>query len=78
MEEDLERRVKKTIIGHLKVESDRVVDTATFADLGADSLDTVEIVMALEEEFSIEISDDDLETITTVGEAVALVRKLAP
>ena len=62
---------KKIIIDHLGVEEDKIVETAVFVDdLGADSLDQVELVMAFEEEFGIEIPDDAAEKIDTVGTAV--------
>ena len=64
-------RVKKIVIEQLEVEEDQVTAEASFAnDLGADSLDTVELVMALEEEFDIEIPDEAAEQIDTVGKAV--------
>ncbi len=73
---DIAARVKKIVIEHLGVEADKVVDTANFIDdLGADSLDTVELVMAFEEEFSVEIPDDAAETIRTVGDAVSFISK---
>lgn len=66
----VEDRVREIIIEQLGVESSQVTELAKFVeDLGADSLDTVELVMALEEEFSIEIPDEDAEKITTVGDA---------
>lgn len=69
-------RVKKIVIEHLGVEGDKVVHTASFIDdLGADSLDTVELVMAFEEEFGIEIPDDAAETIQTVADAVNFIEK---
>ena len=68
---DVAERVKKIVIEHLGVETDKVVESASFIDdLGADSLDTVELVMAFEEEFGVEIPDDAAETIQTVGDAV--------
>lgn len=68
---DIAERVKKIVIEHLGVEEDKVVDSASFVDdLGADSLDTVELVMAFEEEFSIEIPDDVAEKITTIKDAI--------
>ena len=67
----VEERVKKLICEQLGVEEEEVKDDASFVDdLGADSLDTVELVMALEEEFETEISDEEAENITTVKEAV--------
>lgn len=71
-------RVKKIVIEHLSVDADKVVDKANFIDdLGADSLDTVELVMAFEEEFGVEIPDDAAETIVTVGDAVKFLEKNA-
>jgi len=68
---DVAERVKKIVVEHLGVEPEKVVDGANFIeDLGADSLDTVELVMAFEEEFGVEIPDDAAETIVTVGDAV--------
>ncbi len=68
---DTETRVKKIVVEHLGVEEDKVVPSASFIDdLGADSLDTVELVMAFEEEFGVEIPDDAAETIQTVKNAV--------
>ena len=68
---DTEDRVKKIVVEHLGVEADKVITKASFIDdLGADSLDTVELVMAFEEEFGVEIPDDAAETIQTVGDAV--------
>ncbi len=70
MSEVLEK-VKKIIVEHLGVEEDKIVPSASFIeDLGADSLDQVELVMAFEEEFGIEIPDDAAEKLTTVGKAV--------
>ncbi len=68
---DVAERVKRIVVGHLGVASEKVIDSANFIeDLGADSLDTVELVMAFEEEFGVEIPDDAAETIVTVGDAV--------
>ena len=68
---DIAERVKKIVVEHLGVEKDKVVDSASFVDdLGADSLDTVELVMAFEEEFDVEIPDDEAEKITTIQSAV--------
>lgn len=67
----IEERVNKIVVEQLGVAEDLVVNSASFVDdLGADSLDTVELVMALEEEFETEIPDEDAEKITTVQEAV--------
>jgi acyl carrier protein len=69
-------RVKKIIVDQLGVEEELVTSEASFVDdLGADSLDTVELVMALEEEFGIEIPDEDAEKITRVKEAVDYIEK---
>ena len=73
---DIAERVKKIVIEHLGVEEDKVIDSASFVDdLGADSLDTVELVMAFEEEFSIEIPDDVAEKITTIKDAIGHIEK---
>ena len=73
---DIEARVKKIIAEQLGVpESDVTHEKAFVADLGADSLDTVELVMALEDEFGIEIPDDAAESIVTVGDAVKYIDK---
>ena len=73
---DTAERVKKIVIEHLNVDADKVTDNASFIeDLGADSLDTVELVMAFEEEFGIEIPDDAAESIVTVGDAVKYIDK---
>ncbi len=67
-------RVKKVVVEQLDVAEDEVTPQASFVDdLGADSLDVVELVMGLEEEFDIEIPDEDAEKITTVQEAVAYI-----
>jgi acyl carrier protein len=71
-------RVKKIIVDQLGVEEETVTPEASFVDdLGADSLDTVELVMALEEEFGIEIPDEDAEKITKVKEAIDYIDKHA-
>ena len=68
---DVADRVKKIVVERLSVEEDKVVEAASFVDdLGADSLDTVELVMAFEEEFNLEIPADAAEKIGTVGDAV--------
>jgi acyl carrier protein len=75
---DIEERIKKIIIEQLNVEEEQVTPTAHFVeDLGADSLDNVEMVMAFETEFEIEIPDEDTEKITNMEEAVAYVQKRA-
>jgi len=73
---DIAERVKKIVIEHLGVDAGKVIEGASFIDdLGADSLDTVELVMAFEEEFGVEIPDDAAETISTVGDAVGFLEK---
>jgi acyl carrier protein len=68
-------RVKKIVVEHLGVEPDKVTEDASFIDdLGADSLDIVELVMAFEEEFGVEIPDDAAEKITTVRDAIRVYR----
>ena len=72
---DVSEKVKSIIVEQLGVEEGEVKEAAKFIDdLGADSLDTVELVMALEEEFNIEISDEDAEKILTVNDAVSYVK----
>ena len=67
-------KIKKIIVDHLGVDSSKVTEDASFIDdLGADSLDTVELVMAFEEEFGAEISDSEAEKILTVGDAIKFV-----
>jgi len=71
---DIADRVKKIVVEHLGVEEDKITENASFIDdLGADSLDTVELVMAFEEEFGIEIPDDAAENIQTFGDAVKFI-----
>ena len=71
---DIAERVKKIVVKHLGVEADKVTENASFIDdLGADSLDNVELVMAFEEEFGVEIPDDAAETIQTVGDAIKFI-----
>ncbi|MBL8574176.1 MAG: acyl carrier protein [Hyphomicrobiaceae bacterium] len=73
---DIAERVKKIVVEHLGVEAEKVADNASFIDdLGADSLDVVELVMAFEEEFGVEIPDDAAETIQTFGDAVKFLEK---
>ena len=72
---DIADRVKKIVVEHLGVEEDKVVEGAGFIDdLGADSLDTVELVMAFEEEFGVDIPDDAAENIQTVGDDVKFIQ----
>ena len=74
----VDERVKKIIAEQLGVEEDEVTSEASFVeDLGADSLDTVELVMALEEEFGIEIPDEDAEKILSVGKALDYIKEKA-
>ena len=69
-----EDRVKKVIMEQLGVKEDQITDNASFVDdLGADSLDTVELVMAFEEEFEIEIPDEEAEKIATVQDAISYI-----
>ena len=71
---DVVAKVKKIIVEHLGVDEAKVTDEASFIDdLGADSLDTVELVMAFEEEFGSEISDSEAEKILTVGDAIRFI-----
>ena len=75
---DIVNKVKSIIAEQLGVKPEEVTPEASFVeDLGADSLDTVELVMALEEEFGIEITDEDAEKMTTVGEAVKYIEDKA-
>src|SRR3977135_242196 len=76
---DIAQRVKKIVVEHLGVHSDRVTDNANFRDeLEAGSLDTIELVMAFEEEFGCEIPDDAAAQIQTVGDAVKFIEARAP
>ncbi len=73
---DILERVKKIVVENLDVESDKVIESASFIDdLGADSLDLVELVMAFEEEFDIEIPDEVQENIRTVNDAVSQIKQ---
>jgi acyl carrier protein len=75
MSEPTEARVREIIVNELGVEPDKVTDDASFVeDLGADSLDTVELVMAFEEEFGVDIPDEDAEQMRTVGDAIKYLR----
>ena len=74
MTKDVSSKVKKMVADHLGVEETKVIEEANFIDdLGADSLDTVELVMAFEEEFGSEISDTEAEKILTVGDAIKFI-----
>ena len=78
MTKDISGMVKKMVADHLGIDETKVVDEANFIDyLGADSLDTVELVMAFEEEFGSEISDSDAEKILTVGDAIKFIESKA-
>ena len=74
----IDERVKQIVAEQLGVDEEQVTDDASFMDdLGADSLDTVELVMALEEEFDVEISDEDAEKIQTVKDAIEYISKVS-
>ena len=78
MTKDVSNKVKKMVSDHLGIDEAKVVDEANFIDdLGADSLDTVELVMAFEEEFGSEISDSEAEKIHTVGDAIKFIESKA-
>ena len=78
MTKDVSQKVKKMVAEHLGVEEEKVTDESNFIDdLGADSLDTVELVMAFEEEFGSEISDSEAEKILTVGDAIKFIENKA-
>lgn len=77
-EKSIEERVKEIIVEQLGVNPEQVTPNASFIDdLGADSLDTVELVMAFEEEFSVEVPDEDAEKLTTVGDVVRYIEEKA-
>nr|YP_009510874.1 acyl carrier protein [Gracilaria gracilis]AXI96547.1 acyl carrier protein [Gracilaria gracilis] len=67
-------RVKNIVVEQLNTTREEIKEDSTFTSLGADSLDTVELVMALEEEFSLEIDDEEAEKIENIGEAVELIK----
>ena len=76
MSEPIEARVREIIINELGLEPEKVTDDASFVeDLGADSLDTVELVMAFEEEFKLDIPDEEAEKMRTVGDAVRYLKE---
>ncbi|MDR1915530.1 MAG: acyl carrier protein [Synergistaceae bacterium] len=73
--EEVLAKLKELVIDRLNVEEDQIKDDASFVeDLGADSLDIVELIMGIEEEFDVEIPDEDAEKLTNVGEALAYVK----
>ena len=75
MSEEIKGKIKKIVADHLGIEEEKVTEEASFIDdLGADSLDTVELVMAFEEKFGIEIPDDAAETIQTVQNAIDYIQ----
>lgn len=79
MESSVEDRVKQVIVSQLSVEESAVVGKAKFIeDLGADSLDIVELVMAMEETFGVDIPDEDAENIRTVDDAISFITKINP
>jgi acyl carrier protein len=76
---DVSAKVKELIISKLGVSADQVTDNAHFRDdLGADSLDTYDLIMVLEEEFGLQIPDEDAEKLETVGKAVAYIKSKVP
>ena len=76
MADDVAGKVKKIVADHLGIDEAKVIEEASFIDdLGADSLDTVELVMAFEEEFGAEISDSEAEKILTIGDAIKFIEK---
>tara|TARA_B100000315_G_C14430013_1_gene519696 strand:- start:256 stop:495 length:240 start_codon:yes stop_codon:yes gene_type:complete len=78
MTKDVSGKVKKMVADHLGIEESKITEEANFIDdLGADSLDTVELVMAFEEEFGSEISDSEAEKILTVGDAIKFIESKA-
>ena len=74
--EEIRAKIKKIVVENLGVSEDQVTDDAQFSqDLGADSLDQVELVMSLEEEFGAEIRDEDADSLNTVGDAIAYIEQ---
>ena len=76
MSDDIKGKVKKIVADHLGIEEEKVTEEASFIDDLGDSLDTVELVMAFEEEFGSEISDSEAEKILTVGDAIKFIEKI--
>lgn len=76
MNNDIADRVKRIVVDHLGVSADSVTDITTYDELGADSLDTVELLMAYEEEFKLEITDEQAINVKTIGDAIQLITKL--
>tara|TARA_B100000745_G_C19854658_1_gene284055 strand:+ start:65 stop:307 length:243 start_codon:yes stop_codon:yes gene_type:complete len=75
MTEEISNKIKKIITDHLGIDASKLTEDANFVDdLGADSLDTLELVMAFEEEFNFEIPDSAAEKITTVGDAIKFIK----
>ena len=75
--EHIENKVKEIIIDKLGIEESEITDSASFTnDLGADSLDTVELIMEFEKEFNIQIPDDQAENIATVGQAISYIESI--
>jgi acyl carrier protein len=75
-DQEIEAKVKQIIVDELGVEENEIIPSAKFVDLGADSLDQVEFVMGMEEEFEIEIPDDDAEKIVTVQDAYDYIKRV--
>ena len=77
MSDDVKAKIKKIVADHLGIEEEKVTDEASFTDdLGADSLDTVELIMEFEKEFDMQIPDDEAESMKTVGEAIKYIENL--
>ena len=74
---DNTEKIREIVVKHLEVDAEMVVESANFTNLGADSLDCVELIMAIEEEFGFEVPGHDVATVLTVGDAVELVAKYA-
>lgn len=74
--DDIAGRVKKIIIQYLGIDENKIVDNSSFTDLGADSLESVEIVMAFEEEFGIDLLDKDAQDIKTIADAINRIKRM--